>query len=267
MKIRIPSPLCDGVPLILELTPPSYKLTREGEDEPIFDDTGFRPGAGMDEATAAYSLVGFLTSSPFDTDADYFKLYTLKQREWSASQECECLNGEANEAEQEHKTFEELGWEIVLPPVLANRVSYSDILSAAFVVADGWYGGMWSPSYAFQCGSLFGDDKLDLDEEVVWDMVSGTLDGLKSCWKPKKDPEIKTEKEFQTFYELDDSAWCDYLSCVETLERAVENGWYRDEAHKHFIDPPKEDEDENDITDDSRIVGSYAPRLRDSGTG
>ena len=93
-------------------------------------------------------------------------------------------------------------------------VSYDDMVFAAFVVRDGWYGGQWSPSYAFQCG--------DFSRETV----EGTLAELESAWRPIGGPlDSEGEEAFVAYYDLSDAMFCDYLVAVDTLRKAVASGW------------------------------------------
>lgn len=47
---------------------------------------------GIDSLEAAYSILGFLTLKPGDTDKEYFEEYTKEQMEWAKSSKCEYLS-------------------------------------------------------------------------------------------------------------------------------------------------------------------------------
>jgi hypothetical protein len=60
----------------------------------IFQGEDFGPSAmdAIDSDAAAFSLLGFLTLQPGDTDREYFDDYTPEQLEWCQSDEAEALS-------------------------------------------------------------------------------------------------------------------------------------------------------------------------------
>lgn len=55
------------------------------------DDFSPSPWHAIDTIQVIYSLLGFLTLRPGDTDADYFDGYTPEQLDWCKSARCEEL--------------------------------------------------------------------------------------------------------------------------------------------------------------------------------
>jgi hypothetical protein len=78
-----------------------YRFYQPGAKRPLFsgDDFGTSPMDAVLSEASAMGLLGFLTCQPGDTDDDFFKGYTPKQREWAESYECECLGGVVSDYE------------------------------------------------------------------------------------------------------------------------------------------------------------------------